>query len=161
MGNRQDAEDAAQEVILKVYRKLHLFRGEASFNTWLNYVAANTCRDLLRKRKRQQTVSLDTPMETEDGQIDRELASEERSPEDEVVNNDLMDQIREALNQLNEDHRTILLMREYQELSYHEISEILQISQGTVKSRLSRARKELKTTLQSREQLTDYVRQME
>ena len=95
MGNRQDAEDAAQEVILKVYRKLDLFRGEASFSTWLNYVAANTCRDMLRKRKRNQTVSLDSPVETEDGEMDRELASPDDSPETDVINRDLARLVRE------------------------------------------------------------------
>jgi len=159
MGNRQDAEDAAQEVILKVYRKLDLFRGEASFSTWLNYVAANTCRDMLRKRKRNQTVSLDSPLETEDGEMDRELASPDDSPETDVINRDLARLVRESLEELKEDHRVILLMREYQDLSYDEIAEILSLNVGTVKSRLSRARRELRDLMVTREQLTGYVRQ--
>ncbi len=159
MGNRQDAEDAAQEVILKVYRKLDLFRGEASFSTWLNYVAANTCRDMLRKRKRNQTVSLDSPVETEDGEMDRELASPDDSPETDVINRDLARLVRESLEELKEDHRVILLMREYQDLSYDEIAEILALNVGTVKSRLSRARRELRDLMVTREQLTGYVRQ--
>ena len=157
--NREDAEDAAQEVILKIYKKLGGFRKEAAFSTWMNYVASNTCRDYLRKRKRNQVLYLDDDIKTEEGQIHRELPSEEDTPEERMEKKELGELMQEALFKLKEDHKEILLMREYQELSYEEISEILEISVGTVKSRIYRARQDLKVLVNRGEQLHGYIRQ--
>lgn len=157
--NREDAEDAAQEIILKLYKKLGSFRNEASFSTWMNYVASNTCRDYLRKRKRNKVLYLDDDIQTEDGRISRELPSEESTPEERVENKELGALMQDTIAKLKEDHREILLMREYQELSYEEIAEILGISVGTVKSRIYRARKDLKAILSTGEQLEGYLRQ--
>ncbi|QRN86656.1 sigma-70 family RNA polymerase sigma factor [Clostridia bacterium] len=157
--NREDAEDAAQEIILKLYKKLGSFRQEAAFSTWMNYVASNTCRDYLRKRKRNKVLHLDDDIQTEDGQISRELPSEESTPEERIENKELGVLMQDTIAKLKEDHREILLMREYQELSYEEIAKILEISVGTVKSRIYRARKDLKALLNQGEQLQGYIRQ--
>lgn len=157
--SREDAEDAAQEVILKLYKKLESFRKEAAFSTWMNYVASNTCRDYLRKRKRNQVLHLDEDIRTDEGNISRELPSEEDTPEESMEKKELGVLMQEALFKLRDDHKEILLMREYQELSYDEISEILEISVGTVKSRIYRARQDLKGLLNRGEQLQGYIRQ--
>lgn len=159
--NREDAEDAAQEVILKLYKKLGSFRKEAAFSTWMNYVASNTCRDYLRKRKRNQVLHLDDDIQTEEGRIARELPSDEDTPEERMEKKELGVLMQETLFKLKEDHREILLMREYQELSYEEISEILEISVGTVKSRIYRARQDLRILLNRGEQLQGYIRQID
>ncbi len=157
--NREVADDAAQEIILKLYKKLGSFRQEAAFSTWMNYVASNTCRDYLRKRKRNKVLHLDDDIQTEDGQISRELPSEESTPEERIENKELGVLMQDTIAKLKEDHREILLMREYQELSYEEIAKILEISVGTVKSRIYRARKDLKALLNQGEQLQGYIRQ--
>lgn len=157
--NKEDAEDAAQDVIIKLYRKLHTFRKEAAFSTWLNYVTANTCRDILRKKKRNTVIHLDADIQTEKGQIKRELPSGEPGPQDLIEGKELSTLVIGALFLLSEDHRNVLLMREYQSLTYEEIAEILEISLGTVKSRLYRARKELKEHLDASEHMAEYVRQ--
>lgn len=157
--NREDAEDAAQEIILKLYKKLGSFRKESAFSTWMNYVASNTCRDYLRKRKRNQVLYLDEDIRTDESSISRELPSEEDTPEECMEKKELGVLMQEALFKLKDDHKEILLMREYQELSYEEISEILEISVGTVKSRIYRARQDLKGLLNQGEQLQGYIRQ--
>jgi RNA polymerase sigma-70 factor (ECF subfamily) len=157
--NREDAEDAAQEIILKLYKKLGSFRKESAFSTWMNYVASNTCRDYLRKRKRNQVLYLDEDIRTDESSISRELPSEEDTPEERMEKKELGILMQEALFKLKDDHKEILLMREYQELSYEEISEILEISVGTVKSRIYRARQDLKGLLNQGEQLQGYIRQ--
>ncbi len=150
--NREDAEDAAQEVIIKLYRKLDTFRQEASFTTWMNYVAANTCKDLLRKRKRDRVLSLDEEIETEDGQVQREIPDGKPGPGDCLEQKELREVLLRAIGELSEEHRAVMLMREYQTLSYEEISEIMGISLGTVKSRIHRARGELRQILRAMEQ---------
>lgn len=157
--NREDAEDAAQEIILKLYKKVGSFRKESAFSTWMNYVASNTCRDYLRKRKRNQVLYLDEDIRTDESSISRELPSEEDTPEERMEKKELGVLMQEALFKLKDDHKEILLMREYQELSYEEISEILEISVGTVKSRIYRARQDLKGLLNQGEQLQGYIRQ--
>lgn len=150
--NREDAEDAAQEVIIKLYRKLDTFRQESSFSTWMNYVAANTCKDFLRKRTRDRVLSLDEEIETGDGQMQREIPDERPGPGECLEQKELRDALVRAVERLSGEHRAVMLMREYQQLSYEEIGEILGISLGTVKSRIHRARGELRQILHSMEQ---------
>ncbi len=157
--NKEDAEDVAQEVIIKLYRKLHTYRKEAAFSTWLNYISANACRDYLRKKKRNQVYYLDEDIQTKDGHLNREIASEDRLPDEVTEQKELQDLLQVALFTLSDEHRQILLMREYQTLSYEEIAEILELSIGTVKSRIYRARQDLKAYLSQSEHMQEYLRQ--
>ncbi len=123
------AEDAAQETFIKAWRGISRFKGNSAFSTWLFTIAKNVCRDALAKTVDTEELS--------------EEISDSTSVESEVIKNDEVRLVHESLSQLSEDVRNLLILREWQGLSYSEISEVLNISEGTVKSRLSRAREKL------------------
>lgn len=139
MGNHADACDLAQEAFIKVYQSLPRFRGDASFMTWIYHITANTCRDELRRRQNKHTLSLD---DDSDDSVALKLmvASDDPGPEELIESMELGEQVQQCLNTLTEEYRLILIMREIQGFSYNEIANALEISLGTVKSRLSRAR---------------------
>lgn len=140
-GNHDDASDVAQEALLKVFTSLPEFRGDASFSTWLYRVVSNTCLDELRRRKRQRAVSLDEPLYMENGEgVSRQWADESDGPEEALARRELQATVQQAISLLEEEHRVILVMRDIEDLSYQEIADALQLSLGTVKSRLNRAR---------------------
>lgn len=156
-GNEHDAYDASQEVFIKLYKNIHSFKFDASFSTWLHRIAMNTCIDEYRKKKRhhQKAYSLDEPIDYEDGEIDRQIKDPSNTPEQYLVQKEQVDEVRKAINDLKEDHKVIIILRDIRGYSYEEISEILKCSVGTVKSRLSRARNALKDIiLEQREHKT-------
>ena len=134
--NATEAEDAAQEVFIKAYRSLGGFRGEASFSTWLHRIAVNHCRDLIRRAARERTESWDALREREGEAAEGRV----RSVEPAAMRRD---QLRQALAQLPEQSREILILREVQGLSYQELAEFLRCSPDAVKARLRRARSQL------------------
>lgn len=136
--NPEDAQDITQEVFLRVYSDLGSFRGDSRLSVWLYRVTYNLCIDLLRKQKRRPTVSL--TLETEEGEAEMEFPDTRYLPETELERRELQSAVREALSRLSEEHRRILLMREFEDLSYTEIARLLGIQEGTVKSRIARAR---------------------
>ncbi|MHB8170660.1 MAG: RNA polymerase sigma factor [Thermincolia bacterium] len=138
MGNHADAADLAQEAFIRIYKSLGKFRGESGFLTWAYHITANVCRDGLRKRSREASLSLERP-EQEYAMVSKELSLEELAEQKELKGN-----IQKLLGNLSEDHRLILVMREIQGLAYDEIAQQLECTIGTVKSRLSRARQALK-----------------
>ncbi len=140
LGNREDAEDAAQEVFLKAYTALGSFRGESRLSVWLYRITSNVCVDLLRRRR--ETVSLSA--ENEEGEpTELEIPDERFDPAALAERRDLREQVGKALNLLPPDAREILLLRELGGQRYDEIAEMLDIDIGTVKSRIFRARKKL------------------
>jgi len=147
LGNGEDARELVQEAFLKGYYALPDFRGDASFSTWLYRIATNLCLDVLRRRKNKIAFSLDEPLETEKGTLERQLPAEEEGPEVIVERRELQIFIQELIGTLPPEQRLVLVMREFQELTYEEIAAALQCSLGTVKSRLSRARRALKEKL--------------
>ncbi len=152
MGNHADAADLAQESFIKIYQALPNFRGDSSFSTWIYHITVNVCRDELRKRQRRPTVSLDE--HAGDGNNSTyEIRSTAPGPEEMLDRSETQAMIQHCLNNLSEDYRTILVMREIQELAYEEIAEILGCSLGTVKSRLSRARQALKEKISKQMEL--------
>lgn len=156
-GNEHDAYDSTQEVFIKLYKNIHSFKFDSSFSTWLHRIAMNTCIDEYRKKKRQnkQAYSLDEPIETESNNIDRQLKDPSLTPEQQIIQLEEVTQVREAISALKEDHKVIIILRDIRSHSYDEISEILNCSVGTVKSRLSRARIALKDIIiQQREHKT-------
>lgn len=139
MGNHADACDLAQEAFIKMYQALPKFRGDSSFMTWIYHITANVCRDELRRRQKKQTLSLDD--DSDDNVAPKlTIASDEPGPEEIIESIELSAQVQQCLNMMSEDYRLVLIMREIQGLSYDEIAETMNISLGTVKSRLSRAR---------------------
>ena len=151
LGNPEDARDVTQDAFLKAYSSIGGFRGDASFSTWLYRIAKNVCLDVLRRRSRRTVFSLDDPMETEEGELDRQLAGELPDPEDALLDSEVRDAVKDAILRLPPHHRSIIVLRDIEDLSYEEIAEILEIGLGTVKSRLYRARSALSANLASLE----------
>jgi len=142
----EDASDLAQDAFIRAWQGLRFYKFEASFSTWLYRLTTNVCIDFLRRKKRRPTVSL--TMEDDGETQELELPSQEPVPEEQVLEKERRRQIALAMEQLDEEGRTILTLRVVEELSYEQIAEVLDIKVGTVKSRLARARLRLKNILQ-------------
>ena len=143
-GNREDAAEAAQEAFLAAWQGLAFFRGDSSFSTWLYRLASNACVDLLRRESRHRTAagpSLD------DEELNLEVPDAMPSPQDEAERRELREEIERGLAALSPEHREVLVLREIHQLSYDEIAETLDLDVGTVKSRISRGRKQLRNFL--------------
>ncbi|KAF1084131.1 ECF RNA polymerase sigma-E factor [Sporotomaculum syntrophicum] len=151
MGNHADASDLAQDTFIRVYQALTGFRGDAAFSTWLYRIATNICRDELRKRQRRRSVSMDEMIDF--SPTNMPAADGSYSPEEIVQRREMQRQVQLCLNELSDDHRLILILREIQGLSYEEIATALQCSIGTVKSRISRARSALKDRMSKQGEL--------
>ena len=139
----QNAEDAAQDVFLKAYQALPKFQPEASLYTWLYRIATNTCIDYKRKPLLE---SLFGGPEGEE-RIIHDRASDEPSPERLYESKEIDRALHECLEKLSPKLRAIIILLEIEELSYEEIAETLDISLGTVKSRIARAREDLKKSM--------------
>ena len=144
MGNHEDANDLAQEAFIRVYHSIEQFRGDARFSTWLYRIATNVCLDELRKRSRRQTESLDEPVPTADGEVLREIPDWANNPEEELDRSEIQNMVQRGIQALPDEQRTALILRDLQGHTYEEIAEILDISLGTVKSRINRGRMALK-----------------
>jgi len=144
MGNHEDASDMAQEAIIKAYQSIGSFRGDAAFGTWLGKITANQCLDELRKRKKQQTTSLEDTLELEEGSVKKEIESPAATPEEQAIRQETASYMQMLISELKEEYRAVVILRELEGYSYEEIADILSCSLGTVKSRISRARLYLK-----------------
>lgn len=153
-GNRNDADDIAQEAFLKVYTSLREFRGEASFSTWLYRVVSNACLDELRKRSRRRAVSLDNPISPDDPSP-RQTPSDRPEPGDSLERAEVRAAVQRGIASLSPDHKIVLVLRDIQGMPYETISEALRMPVGTVKSRLNRARSSLKQKLSETELFRD------
>lgn len=131
------AEDLVQDTLVKVYTHRHSYREIARFSTWIYTIAGNLARTELRKRKRRATFSLSN---LGIGEKEYEIPSEDESPTKDMEGAQTEEQIRFALAQLPLHFKTVIILRDVQELSYDEISKIMKIPLGTVKSRVNRAR---------------------
>lgn len=147
-GNAEDAADIAQEVFVRVWRRLHEFRGESALSTWIYRVTMNLCIDFSRRKTTKvQTSSL----YDEQGEVlPTPDSNPENNPEQAHEDNLVREELRIALAELSDDHRQVVMLRDISGLSYTEIADTLEISQGTVKSRLARARDSLRKTLLQR-----------
>ena len=135
------AEEAAQEAFLSAWQGLPFFRGDSAFSTWLYRLASNACVDLLRKEGRHQGPSLD------DEAVSAEVPDTRPTPEAAAEQKELRAQIEAGLRTLSPEHREVLILREIQQLSYGEIADALSLDLGTVKSRISRGRRQLRNFL--------------
>jgi RNA polymerase sigma-70 factor (ECF subfamily) len=150
LGDYQEANDTAQDVFIKVYRSLKGFRLESTFSTWLYRIAVNTCRNRLNSRDyrgRRSTVSLDNPGAPEGTHAAMEIEDESPSPMTALESKERWMLIRKAMSSLPPDQKTVVMLRDVEGLSYDEIVEVTGFNLGTVKSRLARARFELRTRL--------------
>ena len=151
-GNAEDAADVAQDAFLAAWRGLPSFRGEAGFSTWLYRLVSNAAIDHLRKTKHQRgNVSLD------DEELNLDAPDRAPGPQESAEGKELQQMVQDGLMALGDDHRTVLVMREVQGLSYEEIAGKLGIDLGTVKSRISRARTTLRKILLKSGNLSGYL----
>ncbi|HEX5368679.1 MAG TPA: sigma-70 family RNA polymerase sigma factor [Dehalococcoidia bacterium] len=148
LGGAQPAEDAAQEAFVSAWRNMATFRGD-SFKPWLLRIAANQCRDELRRRGRRPSSSLDSALEAGVP----EPPTDDPSPEATALNTELSRSLQAALAELPEDQRTAVVLCDVEGLDYSEIAVAMSTSLGTVKSRISRARLKLRELLQREPEL--------
>lgn len=150
-GNKSDAEDLAQDVLIRALRALPRFRGESKASTWVYRITVNTWKNRVRSEKRRafwKTVTLGYYGQDEDGEdVVRDVKADEPALDAELEKTEKSGQVQKALLQLDEDDRAIVVLREVEERSYGDIGELLDLPQGTVKSRLFRARAKLKELL--------------
>lgn len=149
MGEREVAEEVAQDVFVALYRSLDRFRGESRLSTWIFRVTVNHCKNR-RLYRRRRKMDLHEPLEgtrPEDEGPVRQIPSEGPGTDRIVHVSEAERILHEALERLDESHRAILVLRDVEDLSYEEIADILELPRGTVKSRLHRARAELARVL--------------
>lgn len=151
-GNREDGEDALQEAFLKAFSRLTQFQGDSQFYTWLVRIAVNESLMRLRKRKAAPAFSLDEPVETEEDFMPREIADWGDSPEQKFARQELREILDRAVGSLPPIFRSVFVLRDLEQLSTEETAEALNLSVPAVKSRLLRAR------LQLREKLSKHFR---
>jgi len=145
--DHQDCEDLVQETFLRVYRSRHSYERIAKFSTWMYTIALNLAKSLYKKKKRMTTVTIhkdesdpdDRPMKLEDSNILQDDSLHEKM---------CMDHLEKALNQLSDDFKEVVVLRDIQQLAYDEIAEITDLPMGTVKSRINRGRAQLQDTLE-------------
>lgn len=140
--NREDALDVLQESFIKIYRHLGKFNFESSFDTWVYRIVINTCNDLLKKAKARPP--LETIYKDHEPNYHVEIADKGLSPEEKLIKKEEAGYILECLDKLQHEQKEILILRDIHGFSYEEISELLKMNLGTVKSRISRARETLK-----------------
>lgn len=145
VSNPTDAEDLAQEAFVKAWKGLRFYKFESSFSTWLYRLTSNVCIDFLRRQKRRTALSL-TSSEADDA-MELDLPDPRPGPEELVIHREDQNTVANAMAQLDEEHRLVLTLRVIEALSYEQISEVLGIKAGTVKSRLARARNRLRNIL--------------
>lgn len=144
LGSRDDALEVAQDAFVHAFQKLGSFRGESAFYSWLFRIAFNAAISRKRKVKRK-TTSLDTIKEASGAELTDE--NRESRPSHQMELNEERDMVRQALDELPEDYRTVIVMKEIEQMRYDEIADLLNCPVGTVRSRLHRARNELRTKL--------------
>lgn len=146
MRNEEEAIDLTQEAWVKGWQRLGQFHGESSFGTWMTRIVINLCLDQLRKQKRQRTESLDEINE-ESGGVERQMPVVTVNPTAGLERVELRQRIDRALGQMSYEHRTVLVLHEFEEMEYKQIAKEMKCSIGTVMSRLFYARRKLAALL--------------
>jgi RNA polymerase sigma-70 factor (ECF subfamily) len=150
--NREDAEDVLQETFMKAYEHLDQFKGDSKFYTWIVRIAVNQALMKLRRRKTDKSVSLDEQIDTGEDTVVREIAAWGEDPEQRFSREELGEILDSAIESLEPPYRSVFVLRDIEELSTEETAEALNLSVPAVKSRLLRAR------LQLREKLTRFFK---
>ena len=148
MGNREDAQDCAQEAMVRIYRAMGSFKGQSALATWIYRITMNTCLDELRRRKARKVTSLDSlvdngwsPTDTGD------------TPEEHGLHVEKQNSLNQAIQSLPDDMRAAIILRDVKGYSYDEIASILDANVGTIKSRISRGREKLREILSKQSEL--------
>lgn len=147
--NVEDAEDASQEALIKIFRSIKNFNMESTFRVWMYRIVVNTCIDF-KRRKNINAISIDEKIDLGSGkEFQREIADDSNNPDALIDKNYNTQLVNDAINKLEDSFKTIVILRDIEGFTYKEISEILSCNLGTVKSRLSRARKSLRGILEN------------
>lgn len=144
-GNYEDASELAQEAFIRVFKSINSFRADSEFGTWIYRITVNVCLDYSRKQKKYNNFIIND--QNEDDYIMRNLPSKERSPSEYAETKETVREISDALEKLRKDQRAMIVLRDIEGFTYNEISQMLKISEGTVKSRINRARLALSNIL--------------
>lgn len=142
MRNEDEALDLSQEAWVKGWQRLHQFQGDSSFGTWMTRIVINLCLDQLRRQKRQRAESIEA-MDEDSGGVERHLPVVTPNPTAGLERTELRQRIDQALGQLSHEHRTALVLHEFEEMEYKEIAKAMGCSIGTVMSRLFYARRKM------------------
>jgi len=146
MRNEEEAIDLSQEAWVKGWQRLKQFQGDASFGTWMTRIVINLCLDQLRKQKRQRTESIEA-MDQDSGGVERQMPVVTVNPTEGLEQAEVRQRIDRALNLLSHEHRTVLVLHEFEEMEYKEIARTMNCSIGTVMSRLFYARRKMAVLL--------------
>lgn len=144
--NEDEALDLSQEAWVKSWQRLAQFQGDSSFLTWMTRITINLCLDHLRRQQRVRTESLDQ-IDEESGGVERQMPPVEAKPEAQMDRQSLRKRIDAALGQLSHEHRTVLILHEFEGLEYKEIAKRMDCSIGTIMSRLFYARRKMAVLL--------------
>lgn len=147
LGNREDALDAVQEAFVKAYRSLKRFKGESSFYTWLYRITVNAAIDLGRKESRREEVEFREEVDPDEKKGDYPVAPASHDPAEQLMRKELGSLIEGAIQSLPIEQRTAVILREIEGLSYKEIAQVMDCSEGTVMSRLHYGRRRLQEIL--------------
>jgi RNA polymerase sigma-70 factor (ECF subfamily) len=147
MRNEEEAIDLSQEAWVKAWQRLAQFQGDSSFATWLTRIVINLCLDQIRRQKRQRAESIEA-MDDESGGVERQMEPVITNPTERLERGELRKRIDEAMGKLSNEHRTVLVLHEFEEMEYKEIAKVMGCSIGTIMSRLFYARRRLASLLQ-------------
>jgi RNA polymerase sigma-70 factor (ECF subfamily) len=151
LGDYEDANDAAQEAFIKAFRGLRKFRFDSAFSTWLYRIAVNTCKNRLNSkahRQRRRTVALDNPG-PDGGAAGYQVRNGSPDPAARLERKERAAMVQRAIDRLDSDRKTVVILRDIQGLAYEEIAAVTGLALGTVKSRIARARADLREKLRS------------
>lgn len=147
-GNNEDAKDLVQDVFVKAFRNLPRFKGDSSFYTWIYRIAVNYTINFLKKRRRYHFYSLDDIDNSVENDPDYVELAGKSEPFHDAELSEIQNKLNEAIQKLSDKHRTVVVMHDLEGLPHEEISKILKCSEGTVRSRLFYARRQLQNCLQ-------------
>lgn len=152
LSDKEDAYDATQEVFIRVYKSIGSFKEKSSFSTWLYRITANICSDILRKRqKTTNTISINQVYDDENKEID--IKDESPMPEEMAEITERQRAVRQAIRELSDEYRAVITLCDIEGMTYDEISQVLGLPSGTVKSRINRARNSLRKILSKKREL--------
>ena len=153
LGNPEDALDASQEALIKIFKSLKSFKGKSSFSTWIYRICVNVYIDELRKRKKTYLDTISSTITTEDGELEIPIVDKGPLPDELLEKKEIRHEVLKAIDNLTPDYKSVVILRDINGFSYEEISKVLGCSLGTVKSRINRARKSLKNLLSENKEL--------
>lgn len=146
--NADDAADITQEIMIKLFKNIASFKGDSKFSTWVYRVATNTCLDELKKIRRNSHTSINAEYDTGEGEMTFDMPDTQPTPEQYIEKKELSGMVAKAIEKLSAEHRAAIVLRDIRGFSYEEIAAVFKCSVGTVKSRISRARGQLKNILE-------------